>query len=114
MVLIKNKTYYIKGMKIMIEELADLNIKVIGIKFTPKFIKISALPIYTRSKKQFLFQISRELNEHLVNELEVGQSYRITQERIIKGKNVDYRWIQVLLLTNFGQQKGHNIDGLFE
>ena len=96
------------------DEAPDLNIKITEITFTPKFIKISALPIYTRSKKEFLFQINRGLNEEIVKELKIGNEYRITQERIIKGKNVDYRWIKVLLLTNFGQQKGHNIDGLFE
>lgn len=96
------------------DELPDLNIEITGITFTPTLIKITALPVYSRKKNnEFLFQISRALNETTVTKLVIGNEYRITQERIVTGRKVNYRWTSIKCL-NDRQQKAQILAELFE
>ena len=95
------------------EELQDLTIKIIGIKFTSRFIQIESKPLNSKSKSmRFDGKINRKLNEEIVRELKIGLSYRIKQEKMLKenGK-YEFRWITA---TNLSHQKGHTLDGLFE
>jgi hypothetical protein len=96
-----------------IEPHSDLTIEITRIEFTPTQILIDALPVFTKNKKPFHYPISRALNEDIVNKLKIGNEYRITQERIITGRKVDYKWTSIKCL-NDSQQKARIFNGLFE